>query len=358
MPPIFPIESMEETGTNEKTAAKRGPGCGFGCLLAVLVAGLLASLAANGVLLLGLRIHEGTPSRKLAAHGPVDEIPQLTEVWSYGRGETVVARIPVAGLIMRSAGETLFGPGEDMVETIIRQIRVAQADQRVRALLLEINSPGGAVTPVDEIHQALLAFKASDPDRRVIAFCRDVAASGALFVTAAADLIIAEPTTLLGSISVIMRSLNWQPLSEKIGITDVTISSGKHKDLLNPFREVREEDVLIVQHVIDGLYDRFTQALRQGRGLTSEELAPYADGRVFLADVALEAGLIDHIGYWDDALEQTARMLEVDDVRLIRYRRDATFMDMLRNIRPGLAMRAWIAPSPGRFLYLWQPFSH
>lgn len=338
----------------EQTTSSKGPGCILGCAFVLIVFLLLASLAGNGVMALSLVLGKGARSG-FHKQEAVDEFPALNEVWSYGDGETRVVRIPVNGVITRYAENGLFSSSADMVETIIQEIRAAQADETIRAIILEIDSPGGGITPTDEIYKALMDFRASDDNRRIIAFCSDMAASGGYYLAAAADWIIAEPTTMIGSISVIMQALNWKTLSEKIGVTDVTITSGEYKDMLNPFRDVREEEKAILQAMIDGLYLHFLEVVCQGRDMTVEALKPFADGRVFLPDVALEASLIDEIGYWDSVMARCAVLLDVDSVKVVRYEYRSSFMDMLRGARLGITPQGMLRQASPRFLYLWNP---
>ena len=167
-----------------------------------------------------------------------DEFPTFTEKWSYGSGDVKTVRIAVEGPIFRESEESFFGFKYDKIEAILRQIRAAKNDEAVKAIILEVDSPGGDLTASDEIYKALQDFKRCAEGRKIIVFVRNMAASGGYYVSAPADWIIAEPTSIIGSIGVIMQTLNWKGLSEKIGLTDVTIKSGTNKDLLNPFRDV------------------------------------------------------------------------------------------------------------------------
>ena len=332
----------------------RGPGCITGCAFFLVLMLLLISLAGNGVMALSLAL--GDAFRGGSADGEaVDEFPVLDEVWSYGDGETRVVRIAVNGVISRYAESGFFGTEYDMVESALQEIRAAQADETVRAIILEIDSPGGGISPTDEIYQALRAFRESDEDRRIIAFCRDMAASGGYYLAVAADWIITEPTTMLGSISVIMQALNWKTLSDKIGITDVTITSGEHKDLLNPFQEVSAEELAILQTMVDALHAHFLGVVCRGRSLSEEAVTPWADGRVFLPKMALEAGLVDEIGYWDAVMERCADMLGVESVKVIRYEYATSFLDLMRGVHLGLDAQALLRQASPRFMYLWNP---
>lgn len=312
---------------------------------------LVVLLLGNGLLTLGMSVALFSGSSVEKDNHPVDEEPALSEVWSYGYGSTKVARIPLTGVILRGESDRLFGYEPDMVATILKQIRAATIDDKVKAILLEINSPGGAVTPSDEIYAALNHFKAEDEERIIIAFIRDLGASGAYYAAMASDYIIAEPTAIVGSVGVIMQSLNMKGLSEKLGLSSVTIKSGANKDMLNPFEEVNPEHIAMLQQMIDSMQDRFASIVQQSRGFESRELL---DGRVFTASDALDKKFIDAIGYWQDAIDQTEALLGVDEVYMVKYSRKRGFFDALMSSKLPEISQLTSIQSP-RFLYLWQP---
>jgi len=283
---------------------------------------------------------------------PRDEAPRLEEVWSFGSGTAKVVRIPLEGVIMRANDEGLF-PEPDMVETVLVQIRAATRDAEVKAIILEVNSPGGGVTPSDEIYNALQRFK-ENTERKVVIFFRDLGASGAYYAAMAGDLLIAEPTSVIGSIGVIMQSINIEGLAEKIGITDITIKSGENKDLLNPFQAVSTNQVALMQALIDDMQSRFAGIVSDARNLDPAENPDLFDGRVYSANDARENKLIDEIGYWEDALARTAQLLDVGALRVIRYRAEESFFDLLMNAR-SLALPDLRSMAAPQFLYLWKP---
>ncbi|MCX7010843.1 MAG: signal peptide peptidase SppA [Kiritimatiellaeota bacterium] len=261
---------------------------GFWIVLILFGLGLGVSLLLNFGLIVGMAVTH-TPGPELMARGGEDEFPRLNERWSYGKGRVKAVRISVEGAIFRERVDGLFSSQRyDKVEDILRQIRAAQSDDSVHAIILEVDSPGGAVTPSDEIYRALNEFKASTSSRKVVVFVRDLAASGGYYVSMAADRIICEPTAIVGSIGVIMETINIKGLSEKIGITDVTIKSGVNKDLLNPFHDVSPEQRALMQKLIDDMYIRFLGIVVKGRNSDLETMRPLADGRVFSADEALK----------------------------------------------------------------------
>lgn len=338
------------------TTAQRCSHAGFWIVIAVLGLTLGFSVLANFGLLVGLVVVGGdaTPVRLEAE----DEFPRLREIWSCGRGAAKAARIQIAGVIMREGEDRWFGVGPDPVESILRQIRSAQNDSSVKAIILEVDSPGGAITPTDEIYRALSDFKASAKGRKIVVLVQGMAASGGYYVAMASDWIIAEPTALIGSISVILQTLNWKGLSDKLGIHDVTIQSGANKDLLNPFRDVNPEHVAILQTMVDTLHQHFVGIVKKGRSLDDAALKEMCDGRVFSSADARQHRLIDQTGYWPDAVAKTAQLLGQTSVKVVRYQERSNFAGWLAELRgpaPQLGLPRWMQAEGPRLMYLWRP---
>ncbi len=324
----------------------------FWITISFLVVILIISLAMNGGFLLSLAVKRSTIHLSQRAE---DEFPRFTEKWSYGSGAAKVVRIPVKGIIVREAGDGLFFPQYDKIELILSKIRAAKNDSTVKGLIVEVDSPGGAITPSDEIYHALQSFKESDPNRKIVVFTKDLAASGGYYVAMAADGIIAAPTAIVGSIGVIMQTLNWRELSEKVGISDTTIKSGKNKDLLNPFREVSSNQVALLQSLVDSMHKRFSTIVGTQRGFDQAQLTELADGRIFSAEEALDQGLIDQIGYWDEVVKHLTDLLDEVSVKIVRYERKVDLFDWVTEMRSPLQLSSWIGKETPRLMYLWKP---
>ena len=324
-------------------------GSKIGCWIAIVILALL--LFGSFITNVGLTAALFSGPAASGHDRPVDEEPLFDEIWSYGYGETKVVRIDLTGVIMRGRRERLFGSEPDMVESILNQIRAATIDEEVKAILLEVDSPGGGVTPSDEIYAALEHFKTLDEERLIMVFIRDLGASGAYYAAMAGDYIMAEPTAIVGSVGVIMQTLNMKVLGDKIGMSSVTIASGANKDMLNPFEEVDPQHVAMLQELVDSMQERFAGIVEDSRGLESRELL---DGRVFNASQAMEHNLIDGVGYMQDAIDQLTVLLDVEELYMIRYYESRGFFDSLMASRlPQLPDFNTIAPP--RFLYLWKP---
>lgn len=317
-------------------------------LAAVLGLSLLINLTAVGLV-------AGASQLKHDGEGE-DEFPRFTETHSYGSGTTKVVRINFTGVLTRELDGGWFGT-VDPVENALRQIRAARQDDKVNAIILEIDSPGGEVTAADEIHRELMLFKDRDPNRKITVLVHDLAASGGYYIALPANRIIAQPTALIGSIGVLLQTLNIQGLSEKLGVTDTTIKSGKNKDMLNPFHPVDPEQVKLLQAAIDAMHDRFVDLTAAGRKIKKADLKALADGRLFTAEEALQLQLIDAIGYWDEAMAATCDLLGVKEILVVTYQSQKGFLDRLLGVRsplPGLQALLSAAATPRR-LYLWRP---
>ncbi len=257
-----------------------------------------------------------------------DEFPEFDEVWSYGSGSNKVVTIPVKGMIMLGDQGSLLSSGSS-ASISLRAIRRATLDKDVMALILDIDSGGGGITASDIIYNALLEFKKGNPNRRIIAIFNDIAASGAYYIALSADHIIAHPTTITGSIGVLVKSINLQGLALKHGIKNTTITSGANKDLMNPLAPFTEQQQALIQAIVDSLHDRFVMLVAKHRELSEETVRSVADGRILTSSDALKLGLVDEIGYWKDAMTRTAELLGVDTIKVYRYDQNFSFSDML-----------------------------
>ncbi|MBI4949536.1 MAG: signal peptide peptidase SppA [Deltaproteobacteria bacterium] len=238
-----------------------------------------------------------------------------------GEGDSKVLLIDISGIITDSdRKDAVFSTKQNMTARIREELDKATEDEDVKAVVLRIDSPGGAVTTSDIIAHEIKKFK----DKKkvpVIAELMDVAASGGYYIAAASDRIIAHPTTVTGSIGVVAFSVNASGLLEKVGIANQTIKSGDKKDIGSILRPMTGDERIILQSIIDDLYERFLDVVMDGRkgSFTREELKKIADGRVYTARQALDLKLIDEIGYLDDAVEAAKSKAGIKEARLVAY---------------------------------------
>ena len=259
---------------------------------------------------------------------------QFKKVWLSGDGDEDAAhvlKIRISGVMSSKIDRPVFGTIDDTsAPTALRKIKAAINDESIAGLYLEIDTPGGGVTIADELHDAILRFRQSSEGRFVFVHMGDLCCSGGYYTAVGANWIMARPTTLTGSIGVIMSTFNIAELARKIGVTDVTIASGENKDMLNPLKPVKPEHVKILEEPVKQLYERFVRIVAEGRDLPVEVVRQLADGRVFTADDALKHKLVDSIGHEDEAIEQIKKLAD-GDVRIYGYRKKNGFMSILEN---------------------------
>jgi protease-4 len=261
---------------------------------------LLITLYAAGVvaaIVLVLRAPD-MPKKK----GEVDGQQSLLSL--AGGQKDAVGWVTINGPIYASEGGRPWDKGADQWS---RRIRTLAEQKDVKAIVLDINSPGGSVGAVQEIYSNILRVR-REKRIPVVAIFGDVAASGGYYIAAACDKVIAHPGSLTGSIGVIFSVTNFEGLLSKIGVKADPIKSGKHKDIGSPTRPMTPEERKILQSLIDDAYSQFVVAISTGRGLPEEKVRELADGRIYSGRQALDAGLVDALGDSQDALELAAKL--------------------------------------------------
>ena len=184
-------------------------------------------------------------------------------------------------------------------DKVVKLLKKYEKDDDVKAIVLRVDSPGGAVAPSQEIHDAIKRIKAK---KKVVVSMGGLAASGGYYISAPADRIFAEPGTLTGSIGVIFMHFNVRGLLEWAKVEETTLKSGKYKDTLSPFRAIHETDREEIQNISDDVYGQFVQAVAQGRGLPEARVREIAEGRIYTGKRAKELKLVDELGGLDDAI--------------------------------------------------------
>ncbi len=186
----------------------------------------------------------------------------------------------------------------------IDRIKTFAEDDAIRAIVIRVDSPGGAVAPSQEIYREIRKASATKP---VIASMGTFATSGGYYVAAAADGVVANPGTITGSIGVILGYTNFKELFEKIGLYPVVIKSGRYKDIASPVRKMTEEEEALLQEFSDGVHNQFIRHVAEARDMTVDEIRHIADGRIFSGETALGLGLVDRLGNLEDAVDWAGR---------------------------------------------------
>lgn len=221
---------------------------------------------------------------------------------------------------------------DEQASTIEAQLKSIKKDKSIKAVIVQINSPGGTISASDRIHNEIKTFR-DKTHLPVIAFMQGVAASGGYYSAVACQKIIAEPTTITGSIGVISEYFVLQDLLEdKLGVLPVVVKSGQKKDWPSSYRQPSAEELKYIQDkLITPALARFINIVAEGRKdvLSLEEVTSLADGSIFEAPEAVNVKLIDSVGYLDDAIELVKTLAGLKNAKVIRYRKPFSFSDLL-----------------------------
>jgi protease IV len=292
----------------------------------------------------------------------------LKEYTLQGNEQGKVLLIPVRGFITDSPRKGLLRDRASTVEEVVAQLRLAEKDEEIKAVLLEINSPGGSITASDILYHEIMDFK-ERTKTRIVAVLMDVAASGGYYIALPADRIVAHPTTITGSVGVIFVVPKVRGLMDKLGLAVEVNKSGKEKDIGSPFRPSTPEEQRIFQELTDKLGGRFLDLVAKHRKVDPAALNNISSARIYLADEALHLKLIDRIGYLDNAISEAKDLAGLSkEARVVAYRRTKYPDDNIYNTssspqnNEGLPLVDLNLPDiiptlqPG-FYYLWVPGS-
>lgn len=275
-----------------------------------------------------------------------------------GKGKDKIVIIKADGIIVESQTAN-FTPGIINVGGLVAQLDKALNDQSVAAIILIINSPGGEVTASDTIYHKLLEVK--EAGIKVVALMRNTAASGGYYIAAAADKIVANRSTITGSIGAIYQTVNIEGLEEKIGVRFITFKAGQYKDLLNPSRPITATEREFVQTILQTAHNQFKEVVAQSRGFNEQVLNELAQGQVYSGEVAKAKGLVDELGNLPEAIKLAKELAKLTEAQVVEYRPlFGSFSDLL--LGSGLMSLGKIASDinvftklPQGVYYLWTP---
>ena len=286
----------------------------------------------------------------------------LREKTVQGTGADKVLLVSISGIISHGK-DGLLDRDNDLVARIKEELTLAGEDEHIKALVLRINSPGGTVTASDVIHHEIMAFK----EKRkipVVAVIMDLGASGGYYVALTGDRIIAHPTSITGSVGVIMLRVSAEGLLQKIGVDAFAIKSGAKKDIGSPFRPMTEDERAIFQSMINGFFSRFLDVVAKGRSLPADQLKAVADGRVLTGPQARQLGLVDQVGYLDDGIALAKKLAGLVDARVVMYARPDAYRNNIYSLAGSpsgfeslarLDLIDLVRSGAPQFLYLWAP---
>lgn len=274
-----------------------------------------------------------------------------------------IAIVDVDGLIFNDRNGGLFGMGDNPVAVFVEKMDKAQGDPNVKAVVLRINSPGGGVCASDIMYQRVMDFRAARKGVPVIAMIEDVGASGGYYVACAADSIMAHPTSITGSIGVLVQTVSFAGTMQKIGVTAKAITSGEYKDMGSPLKPLEDKDAAVIKVMVDDFYGRFKTVVAGGRPkLTADDVARLADGRVYTGEQARANGLVDELGYMPAAIREAKLRCGSKRVKVVMYHRPwgsrQTTYSAAQDVQPqvnliNISMPHMAAMTQPQFLYLW-----
>jgi protease-4 len=243
---------------------------------------------------------------------------------------------------------------------INRQINELGERDDVKAVVLRINSPGGAVGPSQEIYSEVKKLK---DVKSVVVSMGTVAASGGYYIASASDRIVANPGTITGSIGVIVEFVNVEELLSKIGLKGYVIKSGQYKDLGSPLRTMKDEENKLIKKLVEDVHGQFVEAVAEGRGMKLEDVARVADGRIFSGAQAKDLGLVDQLGNMADAIKLGADLAGIEGEPHVVYTQKRvpgvlwrlfgdsagrSYGDMLAGVLPGGLRIMYLLKGPSR----------
>ncbi|HNX92480.1 MAG TPA: signal peptide peptidase SppA [Syntrophomonas sp.] len=240
-----------------------------------------------------------------------------TTVYQEGSGQKL-ALLKIEGIIMENDSNSSTLSTTYNHRVFLKQIEAAFTDPDIKGIILQLNSPGGGVYESDEVYHQIMQLK-TQYKKPLVVYMSQQAASGAYYIAMAADKIYANRNTMTGSIGVIISTYNYTELAKKIGVTDVTFKSAANKDLLNPMRPITVDEQTIMQNMVDESYNYFVDIVTKGRDLEREKVLQLADGRIYSGAQAKNAGLVDELGYLEDAIDDTAKLAKTSDPQVLLY---------------------------------------
>ena len=239
-------------------------------------------------------------------------------------GSDYIAVIPINGIITIEGNGLGFNAEGTSSSEIVSFIKKANDNSAVKAIILEINSPGGTAVASREIAEAV-----KNSEKPVVSLIREVGASGAYWIASASEAIVADPLSITGSIGATGSYLQFSELFEKYGVTYERLVSGEYKDTGNPFKELSEKERKLLQSKIDQIHDVFVEAVSDNRNMQKNDIEKLATGEFYLGKEALELGLVDHLGGMDFAIDITEEIAGIEESEIVRYESQKGFFDLV-----------------------------
>lgn len=298
----------------------------------MLLLALVVSLGLNlGQFMGKLDLDVGADAAMFSSARPKRKLHEVTVETAKKPTHDKIIHIDLEGIISSMEMGGLFTEAMPGIDTVKRALEQAVEDKNVKAIVLRINSPGGEVTASDILYNAV---KKAAKEKPVVVYMDSMAASGGYYVACGATKIVASETTLTASIGVIMETMNYHELFGKVGLSMATFTSGAFKDSLSGARPMRDDEKAYIQNLVTQMYDRFLGIVSEARGVPKDTLkSTVADGRVVTGREALNAKLVDQIGYVEDAYALARELGKAADAGVVKYRHETSFFEIFASAR-------------------------
>ncbi len=328
-----------------------------------------ATRFALGVIALMLFASGCGPTSFVVGASPADRQLRATVVHDDGRWfSDRVAIIDISGVILNTRKPGLLGTGDNPVSQLHEKLKHAAEDPRVKAIILRLNTPGGAVTASDAMYRMVRRFR-EETGKPIVALMMDVAASGGYYVACAADRIVAYPTAVTGSVGVIVQTVSLKPALDRIGVRAEAFTSGSNKEAGSMLGAMSDGHREVLQALVDEFFERFADVVRRSRpGLTDADFALVTDGRVVSGVTATRIGLVDQVGDLESTHEAALRLARIDHADMVLYhtRLEYAGSPFASSPQPPGApitqinlaqfnLSGWSGAPTNGFFYLWQP---
>jgi len=241
-----------------------------------------------------------------------------------------VAVIPIEGMILTTGSQSFIPYKATYSDEVINYIKEIERNNNIKAIILEINSPGGSAVASSEIAEAIKG--AEQKNKTVVALIREQGTSGAYWIASSCDYIIADPLAITGSIGVIASYLEFSGLLERYNVTYEKLTAGKYKDVMSPYRELTPEEKQMIQKKLDMIHEVFIKEVAKNRNLSDDKVRELANGMFYLGKEAKSFGLVDALGTKEDAINYLEKKLGIK-IKIKKYKKEKSFLDTISKIQ-------------------------
>lgn len=285
--------------------------------------------------------------------GPSGAGPNFREVTIRGEGINKILVVPLNGIVLNSPQPFSGFSGSITPQGVQEVFKYASDKEDIKAVILEIESPGGSAVASDRVFDIISTFQ-KETKKPVVSLLGDTAASGGYYIASVGDQIVANPSTITGSIGVIASTFNVEELMEKLGVKERVFKKGQYKDILSGTREITEEEEEIIDSILNDAYEQFLDRITQKRDFSPSQLNSIASARIFSGVQALDIGLVDRLGNLDEAVEEAQKAGNIKDIKVVRLETGDILGQLFSGLSLGLLSKIISPDTQPRVWYLMQ----